>query len=230
MAIKAIGISKTYYSPNSHSPVVEAAKQINLDINEGSNTFIYGPTGSGKTTLLSLLSGISKPTKGEVVFNNLHLSRSSDAQICSFREKNIGLVPQGIFLIDDLNVLENVLSPNTFLKRRLKELKNNAVELLNELGLHHKMYAKPLQLSGGEKKKLMIARALLKKPLFIIVDEPVSELDQKSTLQVTRLLAQFNKSGSAVVIASHKPVDLEGKVDRYSMDSGKIIEYIRGRI
>ncbi len=228
MSIKAISVSKIYQNPEIGSQSIEAVKDISLDVNEGSYTVIFGPTGSGKTTLLSLFLGITKPTGGEIVFNNIHLSQSNDNKISLFRERYIGYIPQNMLFIKDLTVLENILSPNSFLKRRMKQLKAYALYLLERLNLHEKAGFKPYELSGGENKKVMIARALLKKPLFLLADEPVSELDDESLKDVMYLFRDINKEGSAIIIASHTPIHFKKKVDFYKMKNGRITEYIRG--
>lgn len=228
MSIKAISVSKIYQKPEISSQSVEAVKTISLDINEGSYTVILGPTGSGKTTLLSLLAGITKPTEGEIIFNNIHLSQSNDNKMSLFREQYIGYIPQNMLFIKDLTVLENILSPNSFLKRRMKQLKAYALYLLERLNLHQKAGFKPYELSGGENKKVMIVRALLKKPLFLLADEPVSELDNESVKDVMHLFHNINKEGSAIIIASHTPIHFKQKVDLYKMKNGQIKEYIRG--
>jgi putative ABC transport system ATP-binding protein len=228
MSIKVIKVSKTYFNHDNEKGIIEAIKNVNIDINEGSYTLFYGPTGSGKTTLLSILAGIIRPTYGELVLNALHVSRSTDRVITMFREENVGFIPQDNLLIKDQSVFENILAPNTFHNRTLRELKRDAQFLLERLNLAWKKHAMPHELSGGEKKKLMIARALLKKPRFLFADEPVSELDHESTNDIMKLFDEHNKSGKAIVIASHKKLKMNQKGDIYLIMNGQIIEHIKG--
>ncbi|UCB45987.1 MAG: ABC transporter ATP-binding protein [Spirochaetota bacterium] len=228
MSIRAQSVTKVYHHPMSGTTPVVAVKEISVDINEGSYTIIFGSTGSGKTTLLGLLAGIIKPTNGEIIFHNLHLSEVSDNAVSLFREQSIGYIPQNTLLMKDLTVLENILSPNVFLKKSIKQLKEYALMLLEQLNLLGKEDFKPGELSGGENKKVMIARALLKKPKYLFADEPVSELDDDTARSVLNLFTELHKEGSAVVIASHKPITRRYKTDLYTMESGQFQEYTTG--
>lgn len=225
MSIKAISVSKTYPQPSIPSKGIEAVKDISLDINEGSYTTLTGPTGSGKSTLLTLLAGIILPTGGEVVFNEIYLTRSREEKISQFRERHIGYVPQNPLFIRDLSVLENILSPNSFLKRNLKKMISYAMELLEILELEGKAKFFPHELSAGEKKMAMIIRALVKKPLYLLADEPIQELDEKTTARVLNLFDEQKRSGSAIFIVSHKPLPSKKGMDFYSMVDGCIKEY-----
>jgi len=228
LSIKALSISKTYITVDKANPKVDAISDVSIDINEGSYTVIYGPTGSGKTTLLSILAGIIKPTSGEVVLKNIHLTLSSDWKISLFREKYIGYIPQNMLLMMDKSIFHNVISPNSFLSYKIKDLKKKTREILDYLGLGTKINRFPFELSGGERKKVMIARALVKDPLYLLADEPVSELDKESVKVVLRLFSELNNKGSAVVIASHIPLKLNTVVDYYAIEDGKIKTHHKG--
>lgn len=228
MSIRAQSVSKLYRGTASGTGQVVAVNNISLDINEGSCTAIFGPTGSGKTTLLTLLSGLSRPNTGEVIFHTLHLSQCSDRMISTFREGHIGYIPQSMMLIKDLTVLENILAPNAFCTRRIKQLKAGAHLLIERLNLQHKASCKPAMLSGGESRKVMIARALVKRPAFLFADEPISDLDDRSAGETLELFTELQEEGSAIVIASHKQLSLNSEADLYTIGDGKIMEYSRG--
>lgn len=229
MTVKVISVSKIYEGYGNKSHIINAVKNVSIDINEGSYTLIFGPTGSGKTTLLSLIAGIINPTEGEIVFHDIHLSSSNDSKISLFRERYIGYIPQNTLFIKELTVLENILSPNSFLKKPMRKLKSFAFELLERLKLSEKAQARPFELSGGEMKKAMVIRALVKKPMFILADEPCSEFDKESTEEVISLFDEAHKRGSAVMIASHNPMKFKKRVDFYTMARGQITEYKEGR-
>jgi len=228
LGIKIIGASKHYSSIHTPEGRVDALTNINLDINEGSSTLLFGPTGSGKTTLICLMGGIIKPSSGEVVLNGIHTTKSGDARVSIFREQNIGYIPQEALLIRDLTVFENILSPNAFYRGSIKELRSNAHFLLERLRLSQKISCMPLELSGGEIKKVMIARALLKNPRYLLADEPVSELDPDSADEALELIYEYHKRGTALVIASHKSLPMKEGSDLYCLDNGRISDYQKG--
>jgi putative ABC transport system ATP-binding protein len=225
VAIKVIGVTKIYEGSGRGTKKSQAVKNVSMDINEASYTMLLGPTGSGKTTLLSLIAGIIEPTKGEIVFNNIHISSSSDGRISQFRERQIGYVPQTNLFIKELNVIENILSPNSFLKSQMRSLRASAMEMLEKLNLEHKAGMKPFELSGGEMKKAMIVRALVKRPQFILADEPFSELDTGSTETVMEMLEEHCQNGSAVIVASHNQLKFKRKIDLYSLAEGQVVKY-----
>ncbi len=227
MSIKVIEVTKTFVG-HTGNEYVEAVRNLSLDINEGSLTLISGPTGSGKTTLLSLIAGILKPTEGEIVLNTVHVSTSGDRAVSLFRERFIGFIPQEILLLHDLNIIENILFPNVFRKEPMKQLKRRSIGLLERLGLSDKTTSFPFELSGGEKRKAMIARALVASPSFIVADEPVSELDHKSAEDILELLEERKKNGAAVVVASHTSPAFSMPCDIYHLDHGRIVDYRKG--
>jgi putative ABC transport system ATP-binding protein len=204
---------------------VVAIENVSIDINEGSYTFLTGPTGSGKTTLLSLLAGIVRPTEGQIAFGVIHTPDAKDEQVSQFRERFIGYIPQDTLLLNELTVLENVLSPNVFLKKRMKDIKSRALSVLEGLGLASSAGRRPFELSGGEMKKVMIARALVKEPVYLFADEPFTELDEDSTHRLLGLFAELHDSGSAVVVASHAMRAVADDADHYVLEGGRIIDY-----
>jgi putative ABC transport system ATP-binding protein len=228
VSLKLIRLSKIYENTGESPPIIEALKNVTLDINDGTCTMFYGPTGSGKTTLLTLMAGIIQPTFGEIVLNSLHATRASDREVTQFREQHIGYIPQEILLIKDLTILENLLSPNLYRKVQKRALRRRANMLVERLNLGHKAHSKPHELSGGEKKKAMIARALLKDPHYLLADEPVSELDRDSAHDIMKLFNEYCRRGTAVIVASHKKLQIRRSSDIYLMHKGRIIEYARG--
>jgi putative ABC transport system ATP-binding protein len=229
LSITAISVSKTYLAKGPRALRTDALSNVSLDIAEGTCTLIHGPAGSGKSTLLALVAGITPPTGGEIVCNGVRLTRAADIELARFRGLFVGYIPQAPALLEDLTVLENVIIPHAFLSRSVGELRNRAIRLLDRLGLRAKSELKPPELSGGEKKKVMTARALAKDPLFLFADEPVAGLDDGSASAVLGLFSELQSRGSAVIIATNTPLYLKPAPSTYKLSEGRIVEYRRGK-
>ena len=227
MSIKAISISKTYFPFGDGAGGVRALNRVSIDINEGTCTLVRGPTGSGKSTLLALLACISPPTEGEMAFDRVHLPGAAETELSLFRERYVGFIPQSTLLIGELTLLENILAPHVFLGGRARELKPRALVLLERLGLGGKAGFLPRELSEGEKKKGMAARALLKEPLYLFGDEPVAHLDEDSARSVLGLFWELRRKGSAVVLAAHGLSRLEECMTVYELLRGEVVSCTR---
>ena len=225
MSIKAISISKIYPLKTNISGIIKAVDNISIDIYDGSKTVIFGPTGGGKTTLISILAGILKPDSGEIIYDGEFFSRYKSSKNAENIIKKFGYIPQRAILIKDLNVIENILSPHIFLKNKIGELKNRALKLLERLDLIEKINSLPYQLSGGEIKKLLFIRAVVKNPTHIFADEPTAELDELTASKIMEIMEEENKKGTTLIVSSHRFIKFKGKVDVYKMSNGKIIEY-----
>ncbi|GLU53529.1 ABC transporter ATP-binding protein [Dyadobacter frigoris] len=170
------------------------------DIRRGENWLLLGESGSGKTTLLHILTGIKKPTKGQVMINETDLYKLSSRQMDRFRGRNIGLVFQQPHLIKSLTVEENLKLAQTFAK--LPEDKVRIEEVLSELGIIQKIKSYPSELSQGQLQRASIARAVLNKPTLLIADEPTSSLDNKNAKAVINLLLKLSESSNSTLIIS----------------------------
>jgi putative ABC transport system ATP-binding protein len=172
----------------------------NIEIAEGECLLVLGKSGSGKTTLLNLLSGLSKPDTGEIELNNQLISNLSGQKLDLFRGQNIGIVFQKPHLLAPLSVIENLRMANFFSKKKNGKLE----EILNDLGLSHKINSSVLTLSEGESQRVSIARALANEPKLILADEPTSSLDDENAEKVIQLLKeQSMKIGAALIIVTH---------------------------
>jgi putative ABC transport system ATP-binding protein len=172
------------------------------DIRRGEKWLLLGESGSGKTTLLHILTGIIKPSKGQVIINETNLFKLSSRELDRFRGRNIGLVFQQPHLIKSLTVEENLKLAQTFAD--LPEDKNRIQEVLKELGIEQKMKSYPSELSQGQLQRASIARAVLNKPALLIADEPTSSLDNKNANAVINLLLNLSElSNSTLVVSTH---------------------------
>jgi putative ABC transport system ATP-binding protein len=170
------------------------------NINRGENWLLLGESGSGKTTLLHILTGIIKPSKGQVLINEIDLYRLSSRELDRFRGRHIGLVFQQPHLIKSLTVEENLKLAQTFAK--LPEDKIRIKEVLSELGIDQKMKNYPSELSQGQLQRASIARAVLNKPALLIADEPTSSLDNKNAEIVINLLLKLSESSNFTLVVS----------------------------
>ena len=183
----------------------EVLKGINLTIREGEFVAIMGPSGSGKTTLMNIMGCLDTPTSGKYYLDGKDVSNLSDDQLSEIRNEYIGFVFQQFYLIQYLNVLENVLMPTIYSKKDRKNVRERAKNLLENVGLGDKLKFKPSQLSGGQQQRVAIARALINEPQLILADEPTGALDSKTAESIMNIFKELNKKGKTVVIITHDP-------------------------
>jgi ABC-type lipoprotein export system ATPase subunit len=180
-------------------------ENINLEIEAGSATAIIGQSGRGKTTLLNILSGLDRPTSGEVFLNQERIDNKSEKDLSDFRNRNIGFVFQHHYLLEDFTALDNVLIPLRIGGKKIDpETADWALELLSNLGIYERREHYPDQLSGGERQRVAIARALVFNPLVVFADEPTGSLDKKNSAMVEEMLWELkDKWNKTLVIATH---------------------------
>lgn len=179
---------------------------INFRINQGELVAIVGASGSGKTTLLGLIGGLDVPSGGQVLINNQDISRMKEKELARVRNRTIGFVFQFFNLVPTLSALENVMLPIQFDKKAQFNPEQRARELLNLVGLDHRLNNKPTQLSGGEQQRVAIARALANQPALLLGDEPTGNLDSHRSQEILQLLAELRrKLGLTVCIVTHDP-------------------------
>ena len=202
---------------------IAAVNDVSLDFERGEISCLLGKSGSGKSTLLNLISGLEKPTKGEIIILGKHIERMDENQLASFRQKNIGFVFQSYNLLSTLTALENVMLPMVFVKTPLKERKLRAMEMLKKVGLENRANHKPNQLSGGQQQRVSIGRALINNPALMLADEPTGNLDSENSKEIVSLLRQFNKELNQTVIIITHDEKIALSADRIiSIEDGKI--------
>jgi len=185
---------------------IKAINNVNLGVDRGEFIALMGPSGSGKTTLLNMIGGLDKPTSGSIYFNGEDLTKLSETRLTDFRLRNVGFVFQQYNLIDVLTALENVELPTIATGVPGDEAKKKALEILEMVGLKHRVDNRPTQLSGGEQQRVSIARALINDPSIIIADEPTGNVDSTTGLKLIRLLSDLNEErGVTIIIATHDP-------------------------
>lgn len=195
-------LEKSYKLSNKDE--VEVLKGISLQVKRGELIAIMGPSGSGKTTLLNIVSGIDCADKGKVVFKGNDLINMNKSELALFRRQKIGLVFQEFNLIDSLNVKENIMIPMILEKKEMEEMESKTQELTKLLGISDILNKNIYEISGGQKQRAAICRALVNDPSIIFADEPTGNLDSKSTKDVMNYFNKVNESfGTSVLMVTH---------------------------
>lgn len=221
MIIEATGVSKEFARARGGKRVFTAVHPLDFGLDERQLTVISGHSGSGKSTLLTMLAGILSPTAGHVRVEGTDLYSLRDEERSRLRNARIGLVPQGNTALRALSVLDNVLLPS-ILYATDEAPAGRARELLDAVGLTDLADAKPTELSGGELRRMAIARALLMEPSIVLADEPTAGLDSANATAVLTLLRDAANAGAAVLVVSHE-ADARHFADRgYTMEDGHL--------
>ena len=220
MKLKAEKICKKFNRKTSGASYFYAVNETDFELAESSLTAVYGRSGGGKTTFLNMLGGLLEPSGGRVLIDGTDIYSMPDKELSEFRNKNIGIIPQGSTALPTLTVLENVLLPRLMYGKSDDSARKYAMELLEKVGIAGLSEAMPNELSGGELRRMAIARALMNKPSVLLADEPTGDLDDENTALVLSLLRDTAKDGTSVLIVTH-----EGEAENYAdivlkMDSG----------
>lgn len=209
-------ISKSY---NRQGKDFFAVKDVNLNISDGDFIHIIGRSGSGKSTFLNIVAGLLSADKGSLSLDGTNYMELPDEKKSEFRNKNIGFIPQSPALLSYLNVLENIRLPYDMYEKE-GDSEGKARYFLNELGLEHLAKSYPKELSGGELRRIIIARALMTEPKILIADEPTSDLDIEATKEVMDLLKKINEKGTTVLVVTHELDTLKYGKKVYTMSEG----------
>jgi len=180
-----------------------ALKDVNFEIESGEFTAIMGPSGSGKTTLLNILASLDKPTSGEVILEGKSLNKIKDKEISVFRRNNLGFVFQDFNLIDTFTVKDNILLPLVLAETPLDEMEKRLDPIAESLGIKELLNQFPYEISGGEKQRTAVARAVITNPRLILADEPTGALDSKSSANLLEIFAELNKKGQTILMVTH---------------------------
>ena len=199
--IKLTGINKIYRTNEIETLALE---NVNLDVAKGEFVSIMDPSGCGKSTLLNIMGLLDAPSSGKIEINGTSVESMKDKELAAFRNKTLGFVFQSFHLINSLNVIDNVELPLLYRKMAAKERTRLAKEVLDRVGLSHRMRHMPTQLSGGQCQRVAIARAIVGNPEIILADEPTGNLDSKMGAEVMELLHKLNKEdGRTIVMVTH---------------------------
>lgn len=221
--ILAENLHKTYRDGDRS---VEAIKACDIAIGAGEKVALLGSSGSGKTTLLNLLAGLDRPSSGRLNVAGQDLHHLNPTQLANFRRDKIGVVFQSFELIPQHSALQNVELPLMLAEVSRRQRRDQAAEVLNRVGLSERISHRPYQLSGGEKQRVAVARAMICQPNILLADEPTGNLDLASTNKVMELIVQLvNDFGSTLLLITHDRQLAEKYADRIlKMQDGRVIE------
>ena len=202
--IELISITKRFRTSEKGEGEITILNNINLDVLSGQSTAIIGKSGSGKSTLLHIAGGLDSPSEGKVLCKGTDFASLDDKHRSALRNLHIGFIFQANLLLEDFTALENVMAPALISGKKESECKDRAVQLLERLGLADRMSHVPGKLSGGEKQRVAICRALMNKPEVILADEPTGALDEENAAEVEELLLNLVKEeGRSLLLVTH---------------------------
>lgn len=203
MSILEVNGLKKIYSTRFGGNKVEALKNVTFSAEEGEYVAIMGESGSGKTTLLNILAALDKPTSGTVLLDDKDLSRIKEADIAAFRRDNLGFVFQEFNLLDTFSIEDNIYLPLVLAGKSYEHMQKKLMPIAHQLGITELLKKYPYEISGGQKQRAAIARALITGPRIIFADEPTGSLDSKSTDELLRLFGEINRNGQTILMVTH---------------------------
>ena len=211
-------VTKTYRTKEVETMALD---NVCLEVKKGEFLSVMGPSGCGKSTMLNLIGLLDTPDAGTIAINNRQTEDLSDGAMADFRNHTLGFIFQSFHLIHSLNVLDNVELPLLYRKSEAKERRERAQQVLEKVGLSHRMKHFPSQLSGGQCQRVAIARAIIGNPLIILADEPTGNLDSKMGEEVMKLLFRLNEEGCTVVMVTHD--------EHIAKQTQRIVRFFDGR-
>ncbi len=223
--MNAQNICKRYFRETSETNYFTAVEPVSFNLEKGSLAVLMGRSGSGKSTLLSMLAGLLTPTEGKVFAGSTDIYSLSDKERSVFRNKNIGVIPQGYTALFNLTVAENIMLPAGMHRQNMiseADVRDYTRELMKRLGIYNLRNELPSSLSGGEMRRMAIARGIINRPDLILADEPTGDLDDENTVFVFKLLRELADGGAAVMVVSHEEVAAEFADNVFKMTAGNM--------
>lgn len=203
MSILEVNGLKKVYSTRLGGNKVEALKNVNFSVEEGEYVAIMGESGSGKTTLLNILAALDKPTAGSVRLDGMELSDIRESDVAQFRRDKLGFVFQEFNLLDTFTVEDNIFLPLVLAGKSYDEMRTRMIPVAKRLGIGEILKKYPYEISGGQKQRAAVARAIITNPRIVLADEPTGALDSRSTDELLKLFDELNRSGQTVLMVTH---------------------------
>ena len=221
MELRAEKISRDFLRPSAPQGFFMAVEETDFSLRAGDFFVVTGRSGSGKSTLLKMLAGLMAPGAGRVLLDDTDIYRLDEAELTELRSRKIGLAPQTLMALSSLTVQENILLPCS-LYGVAREAEPRALQLMERLGIAHLKSADPAELSGGELRRLTLARALVRDAAVLLLDEPTGDLDDENTRLVFALLREEAAHGRAVLVVTHEREAADYADRLYRMEAGKL--------
>lgn len=203
MALLDVQCLEKIYTTRFGGNRVQALSNVSFSVNEGEYVAIMGESGSGKTTLLNILAALDKPTKGEVFLDNKKMSEIKDKELSAFRRDNLGFVFQDFNLLDTFSIKDNIFLPLVLSGDNYKIMEKKLQPIANKLGITDILNKFPYEVSGGQKQRAAVARALITSPRLILADEPTGALDSRSADDMLEIFSEINQMGQTILMVTH---------------------------
>ncbi len=223
--MNSLKVSDIYKNFGDEAQPIEVLRGISFEMAQGESLAITGPSGSGKSTLLHLIGTLERPSSGRIEINDEDPFGLTEPQLARFRNRGIGFVFQDHHLLPQYSVWENVLIPTMAFKNRDGDAEKRARELLERVGLSHRLSHRPAELSGGERQRVAVARALINQPSFILCDEPTGNLDRSTADEVSSLLFELHQAEQNILIVVTHNLELASCFGRrFELEAGRCAE------
>ena len=203
MSMLSVSGVQKIYTTRFGGNKVEALRSVSLQVQRREYVAIMGETGSGKTTLLNILAALDKPTSGSVILDGQDLSKIKESQAAAFRRDNLGFVFQEFNLLDTFSIEDNIFLPLVLAGMKYEQMQERLAPIAAQLGITALLKKYPYEISGGQKQRAAVARALITNPKLILADEPTGALDSKATDELLHLFEQINRAGQTIVMVTH---------------------------
>ncbi len=203
MSLLEVNSLQKIYTTRLGGSKVQALKSVTFSVEEGEFVAIMGESGSGKTTLLNILAALDQPTGGQVKLNDRDLTAIREAELAAFRRQNLGFVFQDFNLLDTFSLKDNILLPLVLAGRSWREMEDRLLPLAKKLGIEKLLEKYPYEVSGGQKQRAAVARALITHPQLVLADEPTGALDSKAAGELLRLFEAVNRDGQTILMVTH---------------------------
>ena len=214
MALLDVKNVRKVYTTRFGGNQVEALKDVNFSVKQGEYVAIMGESGSGKSTLLNILAALDKPTEGKVFLKEKDLSKVKEKEMAAFRRNNLGFVFQDFNLLDTFSLKDNIFLPLVLSRTSHKEMERRLLPLADKLGIKNLLEKYPYEVSGGQKQRAAVARAVITQPQLLLADEPTGALDSKAAKELLKLFTSLNEDGQTILMVTHsvKAASTAGRV------------------